>query len=220
MSSTLTCPRCGVKVRPPGVWSDAWTCPIHGGVAPLHPPVTGSDEALRQHGARSEVPLWLPWPLPAGWLMSGVQVAGDEHTGPVATVLACSGPNPLPDGHPEERSADLLIVAEEPGVGLGSHLAGLDDIDPGTALAEGAPHLKLATAGHEIPLWALPVTGLAAYVGEASGDWLWALVWPENAAAVLLEQFELRDVRDPTYLLDLPYGALSPRLAIPDPPAW
>ena len=37
---------------------------------------------------RSQVPVWLPWPLPLGWLVSGLQHAGDEHTGPVATVLA------------------------------------------------------------------------------------------------------------------------------------
>jgi hypothetical protein len=33
---------------------------------------------------------------------------------------------------------------------------------------------------------------------------------------VLLEQFELRDARDPDNLFELPYGAQSPRL---NPPA-
>jgi hypothetical protein len=52
----------------------------------------------------------------------------------------------------------------------------------------------------------------AAYVGEAAGVWLWALLWPVHAAAVLLEPFELIDARDPGLELNLPFGALSPRL--------
>lgn len=212
MYGTLTCPRCGRDVRPPGLWSDSWACPVHGGVAPLHPAVVGSDEALRQTGLRSQVPLWLPWPLPAGWLLSGLRVAGDDHTGPVAAVVACSGPNPLTIDPTDERSADLLLVAEQPGVGLAAHLAGLDELDPGFAAGTGAPNLKLVAAGHDTPLWAVEVEGVAAYVGEAAGVWLWAIAWPQTAAAVLLEQFELRDARDPDNVLDIPYGALSPRL--------
>lgn len=211
---TLECPRCGLEARPPGLWSDTFTCQVHGSVAPLHPAVNVSDEAVRQVGQWAQVPLWLPWPLPMGWLASGMRYAGDEHSGPVAAVLAFSGPNPLPDGHGEDLSADLLLVAEQPGVGLGAHLAGLDDIDPGGAgVGIGAPHLKVAAGGHDCPLWSIPVDGgMAAYVGEASGVWLWAMVWPETAAAVLLEQFELRDLRDIGFLLELPGGALSPRL--------
>jgi hypothetical protein len=175
-----------------------------------------SDEALRQLGQRSRVPVWLPWPLPLGWLVSGLQLAGDEHTGPVATVLACSGPNPL-TVDVDDLSADMLLVAEQPGVGLGAHLAGLDGLDPGDRVATGAPNVKLVAAGHDTPLWALDVDGAAAFVGEAAGVWLWAIAWPGTAAAVMLEQFELRDASDPGNLLELPYGALSPRLA-PKPP--
>lgn len=215
MSVTLSCPRCGVRVRPPGIWSDAWSCPTHGGVAPLHPPVLATPEALQQTGHRSQVPLWLPWPLPPGWLASGLQVAGDDHSGPVAVVVACSGPNPLAGGADEPRSADLLLVAEQPGIGLGAHLAGLPDVDPGSAVGFGSPHLKLVASGQHTPLWAVGVNGPAAYVGEASAVWLWALVWPQSAAAVLLERFELRDVRDLGLLLEVPpHGALSPRLGV------
>lgn len=156
--------------------------------------------------------MWLPWPLPSGWLISGLRVAGDEHTGHVAVVVACSGPNPLPPP-PDDRSADLLFVAEQPGVGLAARLAGLPDIDPGAAVGQGSPHLKLVAAGHDAPLWAVAVDGAAAYVGEAAGMWLWALVWPSAAAVVLLERFELRDARDLGLLPELPPpGALSPRL--------
>ncbi len=212
MAGSMSCPRCGKDVRPPGLWSDAWSCPVHGGVAPLHPAVVGSDDALRQTGLRSQVPVWIPWPLPAGWVMSGLRVAGDEHTGPVATVLACSGPNPLGVEPGEELSADLLLVAEQPGVGLGAHLAGLESLDPGSAVGTGAPHLMLVADGHDPPVGALDVEGPAVYVGEGAGVWLWAIARPPSGAVVLLEQFELRDVRDADQHLDLPYGALSPRL--------
>ena len=211
MTGTLTCPRCGREVRPPGLWSDTWTCTVHGAVAPLHPAMVGSDEALRQLGTRSHVPIWLPWPLPLGWLVSGIRHAGDEHSGPVATVLACSGPNPLTVDL-DDLSADLMLVAEQPGVGLGARLAGLEGLDPGGRIIGGAPGLKLVAAGHDTPLWAVDVDGVSAFVGEAAGVWLWALTWPGTAAAVLLEQFELRDACDTDNLFDLPYGALSPRL--------
>lgn len=217
MSVTLTCPRCGVEVRAPGIWSDSWTCPVHGGIAPLHPAVVGGPDAFHHLGPRCRVPLWLPWPLPTGWLVSGLRTAGDEHTGPIAAVVACSGPNPMATGHSgdgdaEPRSADLLLVAEQPGVGLGAHLVGLPDVDPGTTVADGAPHLRLVAAGHETPLWAVPGNDVTAYVGEAAGVWLWVLVWPERAGVVLLEQFALLDARDAEYLRDVPHGALSPRL--------
>ena len=223
MNGRLSCPRCGREARAPGRWSDVWTCPVHGDVAPLHPAAVGSDEVLRQLGRRAQVPLWLPWPLPAGWLLSGVRQAGDDHTGPVATVLACSGPNPVAVDV-DDLSADLLVVAEQPGVGLGMRLAAQADpagltrpagLDPGDRVGTGSPGLKLTVAGHDTPLWGVDVEGAAAFVGEAAGVWLWAVAWPATAAAVLLEGFELRDARDPENLFDLPYGALSPRL---DPP--
>ena len=40
-------------------------------------------------------------------------------------ALACSGPTPFSDG-----PADVLLIAEEPGVGLGAHFAGLAGPDP------------------------------------------------------------------------------------------
>ncbi len=212
-----TCPRCGNEVQPPGLWSDTWHCPEHGGVAPLHEAVLPSDEALHGLARESTVPVWVPWPLPPDWLVTGLRWAGDDHSGPVATVLACSGPNPLPEAHPLDRSADLLLVAEQPGVGLGARLAGLDDVDPGAAVSEGPPHMKLEAAGHDVPLWCVGVDDAAAYVGEALGVWLWAVARPHAAGAVLLEEFALLDLRDPGHALVLPYGALSPRLADPEP---
>jgi hypothetical protein len=212
MLTTLTCPRCGLEVQPPQAGSDAWTCVQHGDIAPVHPAIAGSDEALRLLGPRSQVPLWSPVPLPLGWTVSGVRVAGDDHTGTVAAVVAYSGPNPLMVEPDDQPTADLLLVSEQPGVGLAAHIAGLPGIDPGTAVAAGVPNLKLLVAGHETPLWAVDVDGVAAYVGEAAGVWLWAIAWPQTAAAVMLEDFEVRDTRDPDNLRDLRYGSLSIRL--------
>src|SRR5439155_254641 len=70
------------------------------------------------------VPVWLPWPLPLGWLVAGFAGAGDERTGVRACAVALAGPNPL--GGP----ADMVVVAEEPGIGLGAALAGLDVVAP------------------------------------------------------------------------------------------
>lgn len=228
-----------------------------------------SDEALRQLAAQSSVPLWVPYPPPPGWLVTGVRWAGADRTGPVATVVACSGPHPLPtsmwDGEQAIRTAELLLVAEEPGVGLGARLAGLPSVDPGGAIGIGAPALKMRAGRHDVPLWSvdpadgpassgtassgtalddaaqggaddgwelaedawdtgwaeleadaprrLPsATDVARFVGEAAGVWLWVLLWPADAAAVLMEPFHLVDYRTTEHGLVLAYGALSPRI--------
>jgi hypothetical protein len=63
------------------VWSSAWRCDLHGDVHPLHPvfrpSAEGRDGLLRTGG----VPVWLPWPLPASWLVTGFAT-----TPPVAAV--------------------------------------------------------------------------------------------------------------------------------------
>jgi hypothetical protein len=200
----------------------AWTCPEHGAVAPLHPPHPGTSEQVAHLSAHSTVPVWLPWPLPTGWLVTGIQHAGDDHSGPVASVVACSGPNPLahhsPDaGDAHQPVADLLLVAERPAVGLGASLAGLPQIDAGDslsgALVAGGPQAKVQAAGHPAHLWHVPTEpDRAAYVGEAHGVWLWLIMWPPTAGAMVLESLHLLDARDPGHPLDIPTGALSPRL--------
>jgi len=87
------------------VWTSAWHCDLHGEIAPLAPARLPSRDGLQLLASHTTVPVWLPWPLPAGWLVSGFTGAGDERTGARASAVALSGPNPL--GGP----ADLLIVA-------------------------------------------------------------------------------------------------------------
>lgn len=154
----------------------------------------------------AEVPVWLPWPLPHGWLVTGFAGAGDERTGLRGTAIALSGPHPL--GGP----ADMVIVAEEPGVGLGTGLAGLPGPDPGNDFASGPPDATVRVAHHEAPLWLVQSDHIAVFAGEVEGGWVWVLMWPDTAGVQLVEPMPLRDLRDTTQELDVPFGALSTRL--------
>jgi hypothetical protein len=137
-------------------------------------------------------------------------VRDDKHEAQ-AVVVAVSGPHHGPAGC--SPVADLLLVAEQPGTGLGAHLAGRDDLDPGDGLVTGRPDVRLHAAGAATPLWSVPAQGdRAVLVGEAGAVWLWALLWPAAAGLTLLDDLQLVDLRDPAHELDVPCGALSPRL--------
>ncbi|MFS1300407.1 DUF6758 family protein [Streptosporangium longisporum] len=209
MKAAPTCPRCFGPLRPPGAWSSAWSCGPHGDVLPLRPPRSPSAASVEAVTRLSQVPVWVPWPLPAGWLVTGFADVGDERDGARATVTALSGPS-LTHG-----PADLLIVAEEPGVGLGAALAGLEGTDPGTGFDKGPPHAKVDVRGHPTALWCVTAApDRAVYAGEALGNWLWTIVWPVEAGYLItLAELSLRDLRERDQALDLPFGAFSPRLA-------
>jgi hypothetical protein len=210
MSQPPVCPRCAGALRPPDLWSSEWRCGVHGDVAPFYVAARVCVEALQHVLAQAIVPVWLPQPMLPGWTVSGLGHAGDERSGGRATVVAISGPSPL--GGP----ADLLLIAEEPGVGLGCFLAGLPGPDPGIA-ADDVPDVKVQAAGHPTPLWATPAPAdRAAFAGEAKALWLWALVWPANASLIFMERVELHDLRnlDP---LDVLFGAPTPRLRVEEP---
>lgn len=200
--------------REPSGNTRSWVCEEHGEIIPVGPAQAPTQKLLRQVALDSLVPVWMPRPVPEGWQLTGLQLAGAGST--VACVIALSGPNPLPELEDDEVTADLLLVSEQPGVGLGAHLAGLDGVDPGPLLAEKAAHdpaeVKLVADEHEVPLWSVPVDGGLAYVGEASGDWLWLLAWPSVAGITLLNRFGLVDARTVETGPDLPCGALTARL--------
>jgi hypothetical protein len=183
--------------------SSDWTCAEHGAV---HPYRTSRLESIGQVAAHAQVPLWAPWPLIPGWTVGGLASCGDDRSGATATVLGLAGPSPL--GGP----ADLLLVAEEPAVGLGARIAGVDGLEPGTCV-DGAPDAKILAAGHPTALWRCDsATDRVAFVGEAAGVWLWAVLWPPAAELVLLEHVELHDLRSAQSFPELPLGAASPRL--------
>ncbi len=54
--------------------------------------------------------------------------------------------------------------------------------------------------------------GKAVFVGEVAASWVWLVLWPDTAGALLVEPMPLRDLRDRQQDLDLPFGALCTRL--------
>jgi hypothetical protein len=206
MKLPRSCPRCGRPVREPSAWSSAWQCDVHGEVLPLR--VMDGPSRAGLQGARrgAAVPIWLPWPLPAGWLVTGFATAGDERSGARASAVALSGPNPM--GGPGE----MMLISEEPGIGLGAYFAGLAGPDPGGDFAAMAPHAFVQLGSRQFPLWHVEAPGRAAFAGEVLGRWLWLVLWPDTAGVLMIEPMALRDLRDPGQELDLPFGAHSPQL--------
>jgi len=208
VKSDPTCSRCRGPVTSPNAWSSDWTCSVHGPVLPLQPVRSPSKEGLAAARRGARVPLWLPWPLPLGWLITGFVNAGDDRTGFRACGVALSGPGLL------AGPADMLILAEEMGVGLGTHLAGLPGPDLGDGFDAGPSHAKINALGRPAPLWSVDAgPDKAVYVGEAMACWLWIILWPTDAGVLLLDHLTLRDLREPGMDLDLPYGAPCPRLS-------
>ncbi|MEH0973580.1 DUF6758 family protein [Micromonospora sp. CPCC 205546] len=228
VSVAVSCPKCGGPVRAPDLMHTESRCLDCGPVAPLRVPehigaeivasVVERITAAAEPPSRPRAPLWCPWPLPTGWTMTGVAYAGDDRTGVRATAVACAGPAPLGGG-----PADLVFVAEEPGVGLGTRFAGLAGPDPGPELAQaltdpgpGHPEhvgqARIKVAGHPTPLWLVnSPTDRSAYAGEARGLWLHAIAWPASAGHLLAEDVVLHDLTEWTPP-ELVYGAPSPYL--------
>jgi hypothetical protein len=207
-----------------------WRCDDCGPVPPLHiaehigaeilASALGAIEKAQAASGRPQVPVWCPWPLQPGWTVTGVAWAGDDRTGVRATALACSGPSPLSGG-----PADLVLVAEEPGVGLGNRFGGIPGPDPGALIADamnsaagvpaaehGGPPAKIKVGGHPTPLWSVKSpTDRSAYAGEARGMWLYAITWPASAGYLLAEHVVLHDLSE-WLPPELVYGAPSPYL--------
>ena len=203
MSVSPVCPRCGepLAVRP-GLEADAW-CHVHGLVTPLHHTALVAHDAIAAVTADARVPAWVPDPMPSGWAVTGLAWGGEP--GARAIVVDCAGPAPL------GGSAELLLVAEEPGTGLGCGYAGLPGVDPGE-LIDGPSTAAVRAAGQRAPLWPVPTSDdRAAFVGEAYGVWLWLVMFPASAAWLLAEDLELLDLRDRVYP-DLPLGPPTERL--------
>jgi hypothetical protein len=180
----------------------------HGDVAPYAVLAHTGPDAVEHVAGRAGVPVWLAHGLPQGWVCSGFAYAGDDRTGARATVTAMSGPSPL--GGP----AELLIVAEEPGVGLGARHAGLTEPDPGDSFDTGPADAKVIAAGHPTALWCVAgAADRAVFVGEAKGLWLWAVVWPETAGVLLYDGVHLTDLRDDPNVADIDFGMVSERLS-------
>jgi hypothetical protein len=206
MAMKAVCPRCRETAHAPTARSSAWRCDWHGEIYPLAPARQPTMDGLQALTRQARVPVWLPWPLPVGWLVSGFVGAGDERSGTQGAALALTGPNPL------GGLAEMLVIAEEPGVGLGAGLAGLPGPDPGDGFAASPPHASVQVAQHTVPLWLVESAGQAVFAGEVAGAWVWLVLWPDTAGCLLVEPLPLRDLREHDQELDLPFGALSPLL--------
>ena len=200
-----SCPRCGADVRAPSLFSSDWRCDHHGPVLPLHLLPIASREAIEHVRLIAEVPFWVPSPMLPGWTVTGLAYAGDERSRARAVALSCSGPAPL------GGVADMVLVAEEPAVGLGAGYGGLPDAEP-VLDTSGPPMAKVHAAGHPTALWPIPSPpDRFVVLGEALGMWLWAVLWPAQAGYVFLEHVILDDMRD-RVPHDLVVGAPSPYL--------
>ena len=146
MSLAAGCPRCpALVVRSSPGPDSSWTCPEHGVVAPLWRPMEASYDVFTQHLAASrDLPTYLPWPLSPGWTVSDFGVVGADIQRPLAT-MTCSTGTSDPDG-----PVDVLIVAEEPGTGLGARCAGLTGVGPDTEVGVGPPAARVSVDGRSI----------------------------------------------------------------------
>ena len=202
------CARCRGHLQKPGA-TDLWTCGYHGAVEPLHAARPAESHHLHDAAVSSGVPMWVPWPLPPDWVLAGVRSAGGTgRSRAVAVAIVTPGL--------ASRQVELVVVSEEPGVGLGASYAGLDTSDPGPEVASLPFDTKVAAGGHPTPMWSLPVSDRAVYVGEALGRWLWLIAWPVSEWMVVHDDLRLVDVREPVYLStvgQMRSGPLSPRLS-------
>jgi hypothetical protein len=155
-------------------------------------------------------PTYVPWPLSPGWQITDFGVVGTPGRAR-ATVTGVAGPTPL-DG-----PVELLIVAEEPGTGLGARCAGTLHSDPGTEIAGGSPTARIRLDSQGVPLWPISthdadtLLDRSVFAGEARGRWLWLVLRPASAMLLLADEWMLTDVSGfGAQLLETPFGG-NPR---------
>ncbi|WP_228499034.1 DUF6758 family protein [Nocardioides agariphilus] len=213
MGLVAGCPRCATDVeiaegdgRP--------RCPLHGEVSrPLWRPHDESgvsyDGFTLHLDAADGFPTYVPWPMSPGWAVTDFAVvAGDR---PWATLTCVSGTSEL-DG-----PVDVLVVAEEPGTGLGSRCAGIDRSDPGREVGEGQPAARVRIGSQSVPLWVVSTSSSddrfdrSVFAGEADGRWLWLVLRPASAMLLLRDDWILRDVSSVgPQLVEMAFGGPRP----------
>jgi hypothetical protein len=211
MSLAAGCPRCPTPVARVGD-GGAWSCPDHGVVRPLWRPEEATYDGFVAHLDRAGAfPTYLPWPLSPGWQITDFAVVADDR-GATASLTCVSGPSEL-DG-----PVDVLVIAEEAGVGLGARCAGTTGDDPGSELGDGPASARLRIGSQAVSLWPISTSGEAGewdrsvVVGEAAGRWLWLVLRPASAMLLLHDGWQLRDVSAlGMALVELPFG--GPRSA-------
>lgn len=178
---------------------------------PLWRPTTVDYDALAEVLARTPgLPTYLPWPMSPGWSISDFGCVVTERAG--ATVTTTVGASDL-DG-----PVEMTIVAEDPGIGLGTRIAGVVHPDPGDQVDTGPPAVRLRAAGRPVAMWPVDVEDDAApltravFAGEADGRWLWVVLRPASAALLLADEWLLADVTGfGPEALEMPFGGPRPR---------
>jgi hypothetical protein len=189
-----SCPRCADPVHGS---ETSWRCPTHGATLPLWRVEEPDYDAFAEYLVLSRpLPSWLPWPLPPGWQVSEFGCVAVEGRPPRAAFVTCTGATEL-DG-----VVELTVVTEEPGVGLGARIGGVDQTDPGREVGVGPPaaRVRVDTAG--VPVWPVSTSGgkealdRSVLAGEALGRWLWLVLRPASAALLLPDLGQLHDVSE------------------------
>lgn len=203
------CPRCTSVVTQ---WQGKWACDDHGPTAPLWRPPEATYEDFADHLRRTPTfPTYLPWPLGPGWRVSDFALVGEESQDAVATLTCASGVSAL-DG-----PVEVLVVAEEPGVGLGARCAGTSAADPGEEIGRGSPDVRVRIGYQSVPLWTVSTSASddrfdrSVIAGEAYGRWLWIVLRPASAILLLRDDWILKDVSGlGPPLVELPFGGDRP----------
>ena len=208
MALTVGCPRCAMPVSRVG---DGWSCLDHGPVEPLRRPAAASYDAFVEHlGATARFPTYLPWPLSPGWRVTDFAAVGTLGRGRAA--MTCVSGTSVLDG-----PVDVLVVAEEPGTGLGARIAGTVHDDPGAEIGDGPPSVRVRIDSQSVPLWPVSTSAgtgewdRSVVAGEADGRWLWMVLRPASAMLLLRDEWILRDVSGlGPPLVELPFGGPAP----------
>jgi hypothetical protein len=208
MVLSVGCPRCATPVAEAG---DSWSCPDHGVVEPLWRPAEASYDTFVEHlGATARFPTYLPWPLSPGWRITDFAAVGSVGTGRAA--MACVSGTSALDG-----PVDVLVITEEPGIGLGARIAGTWHDDPGPEVGDGPPTVKVRIDSQAVPLWPVSTSATdgewdrSVVAGEAEGRWLWLVLRPASAVLLLADDWILRDVSGlGPALVELPFGGPAP----------
>ena len=203
------CPRCRDAVT--GA-ETSWRCATHGSTMPLWRVDQPEYDAFAEYLVLSRpLPTWLPWPLPPGWQVSDFGCVGLEGCAPRAAFITCTGTSEL-DG-----VVELTVVTEEPGVGLGARVGGVDQTDPGREVGEGPPAARVRVDGAGVPVWAVSTSDgpetldRAVLAGEAHGRWLWLVLRPASAALLLPSVGALHDISGlGPELVTLPFVSVPP----------
>ena len=203
------CPRCREPLEGPG----APDCTRHGSGPVLWRAREATYEALVEHLATArDFPTYLPWPMAPGWAVSDFAVVCEASGAPVATLTSVSGASEL-DG-----AVDVLLVAEEPGVGLGARCAGLPSGDPGHEMGDQQPVVRIRIGSLASSLWSVSTSGAptdeldrSVLAGEAAGRWLWVVLRPASAVLLMRDDWILRDVSGGGPLMvEMPFGGPGP----------